>query len=97
MRQRIKLHSHDRSKNYLTFGTFRDGLYEFTLKSELPYVRVSVEKDAIVMVDPPGGPAMRVGDESLIPGMKLEKIGFVKNVGHILYFKAIRYDSSSGE
>lgn len=49
------------------------------------------------MVDPPGGPAMHVGDESLIPGMILEKIGFVKNVGHILYFKAKRYDSGSSE
>lgn len=97
MRQRIKLRSHDRSSNYLIFRAFRDEFYEFLLKSELPYIRVSVKKDAIVMVDPPGGPAMYVGDESLIPGMILEKIGFVKNVGHILYFKAKRYDSSSGE
>ena len=97
MRQRIKLHSHDRSSNYLIFKVFRNGFYEFLLNSELPYIRVSVEKEAIVMVDPPGGPAMHVGDESLIPGMILEKIGFVKNVGHILYFKAKRYDSGSSE
>lgn len=95
MRKRIKLRSHDGSKNCLVYRSFKNDYYEFILKTQYSNIRVISEEKVIVAVDPPGGPMISVGDNDLIIGMILSKIDFVKDVGCVLYFKSISHDSGS--
>lgn len=97
MRKRVKLKSHDRSKNYLVFEKFEHrsghGVYIFSLKSELNNIRVIGPVNEPKAIDPSGGPLLSSGDSTIIPGFVLERIGFSKE-GYKLYFKSIRNGSS---
>lgn len=95
MRKRVKLRSHDGTKNYLVFHDFNNGYYEFVLKAKYSNIRVISEGNVIVAVDPAGGPMISVGDKELVPGMILHKIDFVKDIGCVLYFKSLGNVSNS--
>ena len=91
MTKKIRLRAHDGSKNYLVFSRVKDKLYIFRLVTELPYYRFTYDKGMQhkIAVDPIGGPYMAVGSKTIIPGMVLQKIEFVENVGVELSFKSI--------
>lgn len=96
MRKRVKLMSHDRSKNYLVFDKFDSrfghGIYIFKLVTEFPTVRIIGSPNNPEAIDPSGGPMLSRGDTTIIPGFVLDRIDFSKE-GFRLYFKSIRNGS----
>lgn len=95
MRERIKLTTHDGSKNALVYIKYNKGFYVFSLKSEFDHVRIGYNNNEILFIDPPGGPMIYVGDNKLIPGFILTKISSQSD-GVKLYFKSSkRHDSDS--
>ena len=97
MRKRIQLPNRDSSRNYLVYHDCKDGLYEFVFKGSYRTLQVTRDKNMIVAVDPPGGPMMAIGDKTLITGMALHKIDFVKDIGCVLYFKSLGHATSSSK
>ena len=97
MRKRVKLKSHDRSKNYLVFDKFErrfsTGYYIFRLEAEYDSTRIIGSPNNPEAIDPSGGPMLSRGDTTIIPGFVLDKIGF-STEGFRLYFKSIRNASS---
>lgn len=93
MRQRIKLKTHDGSKNSLVFNKYENGFYLFHLVSEFNNIRIIGPSNNIQAIDPSGGPMLCVGDDKIIPGFVLKKIGCMSKNPLTLYFKSINNDT----
>lgn len=97
MRKRIKLCSHDRSKNYLVYRNYANPYYVFSLRTEFdPFRIIRDENNNIISIDPAGGPMMTLGDNNIIIGMVLRKI-VVAEKEVLLYFKSVTHAASSSK
>ena len=83
----IRLHSRDRTKNWLEY--YEDKVY--ILHSELDHIRIGYaegkNRRKIVFIDPPGGPFMSVG--SVVEeanNSKIKTIKHIKGVGFAIRF-----------
>lgn len=84
--KRIKLHSRDRTNNWLEH--FAGNTY--ILCSELDHVRAGYmdsDREMIAFVDPPGGPFIRIGEILDEVGKKVESIHHIKGKGFSITFE----------
>jgi hypothetical protein len=95
MKQRIKLRTHDRSKNSLVFYKYENGFYLFRLEAEFPTFGIIGATDNIVAIDPVGGPMLSLGDSTVLPGFVLKKIECKIHNPVTLYFKSVKNSSKS--
>ena len=78
---KIKLRTHDGSRNYLQRIDDSDN---YILKTQFDFIRGGQVGDGREFVDPSGGPMLVVGDTIDGTPYKIEKISRVKGVGIVL-------------
>lgn len=93
MEDRIRLVTHDRSRNYLNklnVPTYNNH-QAYVLDAQYDYIRYILDTDnkTIVSADPPGGPMLNVG--SIIKGTnyKIANIESIKYVGTVVILEKV--------
>lgn len=88
MKKIIKLKSRY-SSNYLEVVDHDEETITYQLKTELGCYRIiNDEKKKIIAIDPPGGPLMSIGDNSIIKCYSVDSIK-IKNKDPFIKFKKV--------